>query len=227
MEIKTRSDSGVYDNHEVVTTIAGPLSCWVSARFSDAKRNLGFWLRCYSAHLRTPHVVNNGNYVALCTFAATSGMIQTGRSQYVSNECNFSFLLLLTTIDYADAFMVMRVKAIDIVIKLTLEGSSQVARYQTWIFVMRTLVDIEKKMKELKWKKDSTLEELKQGEQTLKHVRYTFEVKRQEFFRFMDQSSPYAMQLWTITDIRVVILMQYPGETDSKMICVFQLMILV
>ncbi|PWA66453.1 defective in meristem silencing 3 [Artemisia annua] len=49
-------------------------------------------------------------------------------------------------------------------------------------------------MKELKWKKDSTLEELKQGEQTLKHVRYTFEVKRQEFFRFMAQSSPYAMQ---------------------------------
>ncbi|PWA95716.1 hypothetical protein CTI12_AA047180 [Artemisia annua] len=56
------------------------------------------------------------------------------------------------------------------------------------------LVDIEKKMKELKWKRDSTLEELKQGEQTLKHVRYTFEVKRQEFFRFMAQSSPYAMQ---------------------------------
>lgn len=56
------------------------------------------------------------------------------------------------------------------------------------------LVEIEKQMKELKWEKETMVETLQVEESILAHIRYTFEIKKQEFVRFMAQSSPYAMQ---------------------------------
>lgn len=57
------------------------------------------------------------------------------------------------------------------------------------------LVDIEKKLKELKWTKETSVEEVHREEAMLTHFKYTFEVKKQEFVRFMAQSSPYVMQV--------------------------------
>lgn len=68
-------------------------------------------------------------------------------------------------------------------------------RFATGSFVVDNLVDIEKKMKELKWKKETGVEEVQREEAMLAHVKYTFEVKKQEFVRFMAQSSPYVMQV--------------------------------
>lgn len=56
------------------------------------------------------------------------------------------------------------------------------------------LVETEKQMKKLKQKKETTMEDLQREEAILAHVKYNFEVKKQEFVRFMAQSSPYAMQ---------------------------------
>ena len=42
----------------------------------------------------------------------------------------------MQTIDFMLLLQVMSIKAVGIAIKLTLEGSSQVARFQTWVFVM-------------------------------------------------------------------------------------------
>ncbi|KAL8248062.1 hypothetical protein R6Q59_009278 [Mikania micrantha] len=67
-------------------------------------------------------------------------------------------------------------------------------RFAATSILLDNLVDIEKKMKELKCKKETTVEELQREEAILTHVKYTFEVKKQEFVRFMAQSSPYVMQ---------------------------------
>ncbi|KAK9060856.1 hypothetical protein SSX86_018036 [Deinandra increscens subsp. villosa] len=67
-------------------------------------------------------------------------------------------------------------------------------RFAATSFLLDNLVDIEKKMEELKWKKETMVEELQREEAILTHVKYTFEVKKQEFVRFMAQSSPYVMQ---------------------------------
>ncbi|KVI10168.1 hypothetical protein Ccrd_011395 [Cynara cardunculus var. scolymus] len=52
------------------------------------------------------------------------------------------------------------------------------------------LVETEKQMKKLKQKKETTTEDLQREEAFLAHVKYNFEVKKQEFVRFMAQSSP-------------------------------------
>nr|XP_043632537.1 protein DEFECTIVE IN MERISTEM SILENCING 3-like [Erigeron canadensis] len=67
-------------------------------------------------------------------------------------------------------------------------------RFAISSYLPENLVEIVKQMKELKWKKETTAEELQREEEILTHVKYTFEVKKQEFVRFMAQSSPYAIQ---------------------------------
>ncbi|KAI3749102.1 hypothetical protein L6452_12681 [Arctium lappa] len=61
-------------------------------------------------------------------------------------------------------------------------------------YPLENLVETEKQMKKLKQKKETTMEDLQREEAILAHVKYNFEVKKQEFVRFMAQSSPYAMQ---------------------------------
>ncbi|KAI3792969.1 hypothetical protein L1987_35581 [Smallanthus sonchifolius] len=73
-------------------------------------------------------------------------------------------------------------------------GDEMKVRFATRSFVADNLADIEKKMKELKWEKETRVEEVEREEAMLTHVKYTFEVKKQEFVRFMAQSSPYVMQ---------------------------------
>lgn len=61
-------------------------------------------------------------------------------------------------------------------------------------YLPENLANIEKQMKELKWEKETTVEQLQQEEAILTQLKYTFQVKKQEFVRFMAQSSPFAMQ---------------------------------
>ncbi|KAJ9553012.1 hypothetical protein OSB04_017057 [Centaurea solstitialis] len=53
--------------------------------------------------------------------------------------------------------------------------------------------EVEKQMKELKWKREKLMEDIQREEAMLAHVKYNFEVKKQEFLGFMAQSSPYTM----------------------------------
>ncbi|KAI3800228.1 hypothetical protein L1987_35539 [Smallanthus sonchifolius] len=73
-------------------------------------------------------------------------------------------------------------------------GDEMKVRFATRSLVADNLADIEKKKKELKWEKETRVEEVEREEAMLTHVKYTFEVKKQEFVRFMAQSSPYVMQ---------------------------------
>ncbi|KAF5771445.1 hypothetical protein HanRHA438_Chr14g0682641 [Helianthus annuus] len=63
--------------------------------------------------------------------------------------------------------------------------------------------DIENKMKELKWRKETSVEEVQREEAIVQHVKYIFEVKKQEFVRLMAQSSPY-------------VVMQYPVQAAPR-----------
>ncbi|KAL4575737.1 hypothetical protein LXL04_011821 [Taraxacum kok-saghyz] len=66
-------------------------------------------------------------------------------------------------------------------------------------YVPENLVEIEKQMKELKWERETMVETLQIEEPILGNIRYTFEIKKQEFVRFMAQTSPYAtMQQYPI-----------------------------
>lgn len=62
-------------------------------------------------------------------------------------------------------------------------------------YLPENLANIEKQMKESKWEKETTVEQLQQEEAILTQLKYTFQVKKQEFVRFMAQSSPFAMQV--------------------------------
>ncbi|KVH99487.1 hypothetical protein Ccrd_022278 [Cynara cardunculus var. scolymus] len=53
----------------------------------------------------------------------------------------------------------------------------------------KNLVETEKQMKKLKQKKETTKEDLQREEAFFAHVKYNFKVKKQEFVRFMAQSS--------------------------------------
>ncbi|XP_071732605.1 protein DEFECTIVE IN MERISTEM SILENCING 3-like isoform X2 [Rutidosis leptorrhynchoides] len=53
---------------------------------------------------------------------------------------------------------------------------------------------VEKEMKEHKWKKERLMEDIQSEEKALGEVKNKFEVKKQEFIGLMAQSSPYTMQ---------------------------------
>jgi len=55
--------------------------------------------------------------------------------------------------------------------------------------------EIENRMKDLKWKREKLLEDLRQERQMLDHAKLDFERKKQEFFMFLGQSSSYATWL--------------------------------
>lgn len=60
-------------------------------------------------------------------------------------------------------------------------------------YLPETYMEVEKQMKELKWKREKLMEDIQREEAMLAHVKYNFEVKKQEFLGFMAQSSPYTM----------------------------------
>lgn len=71
-------------------------------------------------------------------------------------------------------------------------------RFAISSYLPENLVEIEKKLKELKWEKETLVETLQIEEPILANIRYTFEFKKQDFVRFMAQCSPYAAMQYPV-----------------------------
>ncbi|KAJ8534692.1 hypothetical protein K7X08_016420 [Anisodus acutangulus] len=54
--------------------------------------------------------------------------------------------------------------------------------------------EIERQMKEMKWKKERTVEDMQREQALLDHARFNFDIKKQEYLKFLAQSSSYATQ---------------------------------
>ncbi|KAA8540046.1 hypothetical protein F0562_026738 [Nyssa sinensis] len=54
--------------------------------------------------------------------------------------------------------------------------------------------ETENRLKEMKWKKDIFLDDIRREQTLLDHAKFSFEIKKQEFVRFLAESSPYATQ---------------------------------
>ncbi|KAK6155577.1 hypothetical protein DH2020_009825 [Rehmannia glutinosa] len=55
-------------------------------------------------------------------------------------------------------------------------------------------LEIENQLKEIKWKKDRTWEDLQREQALLDHAKFTYETKKREFVQFLAESSSYATQ---------------------------------
>ncbi|KAL8217881.1 hypothetical protein R6Q57_021254 [Mikania cordata] len=60
-------------------------------------------------------------------------------------------------------------------------------------YMPEAYIEVEKEMSKLKWGRERMLEDIQREEAMLAHVKYNFEVKKQEFLGFMAQSSPYTI----------------------------------
>lgn len=54
---------------------------------------------------------------------------------------------------------------------------------------------IENKLKEIKWERERIMEDMQREQALLDHARFNFEVKKQEFIKYLAQSSSYATQM--------------------------------
>ncbi|MCE3215450.1 hypothetical protein HAX54_002400 [Datura stramonium] len=54
--------------------------------------------------------------------------------------------------------------------------------------------EIERQLKEMKWKKERTVEDIQREEALLDHARFNFDMKKQEYLKFLALSSSYATQ---------------------------------
>lgn len=50
-------------------------------------------------------------------------------------------------------------------------------------------------IKEMKWKKERLIDDMKREQALLDQTKFNFEVKKQEFVKFLAQSSPYTTQV--------------------------------
>lgn len=55
--------------------------------------------------------------------------------------------------------------------------------------------DVENRLKEVKWKKNRTVEDLNREQELLDQARFKYETKKREFVRFLAESSSYATQV--------------------------------
>ncbi|KAK6135216.1 hypothetical protein DH2020_031061 [Rehmannia glutinosa] len=65
-------------------------------------------------------------------------------------------------------------------------------------------LEIENQLKEIKWKKDRTWEDLQREQALLDHAKFTYETKKREFVQFLAESSSYATQLQSSQSLRVL-----------------------
>ncbi|MCD7454750.1 hypothetical protein HAX54_025911 [Datura stramonium] len=57
--------------------------------------------------------------------------------------------------------------------------------------------EIERQLKEMKWKNERTVEDMQREQALLDHARFNFDIKKQEYLEFLSLSSSYATQSWT------------------------------
>lgn len=58
-----------------------------------------------------------------------------------------------------------------------------------------TYIQSEKQIKELKWKKEKMMEDIKRERALLDNAKFKFDRKKQEFLKFLAESSSYASQV--------------------------------
>lgn len=80
-------------------------------------------------------------------------------------------------------------------------------------YLPEACIEVEKEMKELKWKRERMMEDIQREEAMLSHVKYSFEVKKQEFLGFMAQSSPYTMP---VTSARLFLFSWFIWMLEKK-----------
>ncbi|GAB2293951.1 hypothetical protein Dimus_028165 [Dionaea muscipula] len=56
-------------------------------------------------------------------------------------------------------------------------------------------IEIEAQIKQKKWRKERIQEEMQRGQQLLEHTKFNFQIKKQEFVKFLADSSSYMTQL--------------------------------
>lgn len=56
-------------------------------------------------------------------------------------------------------------------------------------------LEMENTIKQTKWKKDQTMEDLKREQALLDHAMFDFETKKLEFIRYLSESSPQGSQV--------------------------------
>ncbi|KAM3233596.1 protein DEFECTIVE IN MERISTEM SILENCING 3 [Capsicum annuum] len=54
--------------------------------------------------------------------------------------------------------------------------------------------EMERQIKEMKWKKERAVEDMQREQALLDHARFNFDIKKQEYLKFLAQSSSYATQ---------------------------------
>lgn len=57
--------------------------------------------------------------------------------------------------------------------------------------------EIERQIKEMKWKKERTVEDMQREQALLDHARFNFGIKKQEYLKFLAQNSSYTRQVMT------------------------------
>ncbi|KAK4718493.1 hypothetical protein R3W88_016831 [Solanum pinnatisectum] len=55
--------------------------------------------------------------------------------------------------------------------------------------------EIERQIKEMRWKKERTIEDMQREQALLERARFNFDIKKQEYLKFLAQSSTYATQV--------------------------------
>lgn len=65
-------------------------------------------------------------------------------------------------------------------------------------------IEAERQVKEMKWKKEKMLEDVKRERALLDNAKHNFEKKREEFLKFLAESSSYATQVIALDGSRVI-----------------------
>lgn len=58
--------------------------------------------------------------------------------------------------------------------------------------------EIKRQIKEMKWKKERAVEDMQREQALLERARSNFDIKKQEYLKFLAQSSTYATQVMSL-----------------------------
>lgn len=76
--------------------------------------------------------------------------------------------------------------------------------------------EMERQIKEMKWKKERAVEDMQREQALLDHARFNFDIKKQEYLKFLAQSSSYATQVMTHSSL---LSFQYASHWLSSLCC--------
>lgn len=74
-------------------------------------------------------------------------------------------------------------------------------------------IEAERQVKEMKWKKEKMLEDVKRERALLDNAKHNFDKKREEFLKYLAESSSYATQVIALDGSRVNIISKHMEVT--------------